>query len=348
MPPERAPPWFKMEQSVYTALPPLSCITARSPPDARTHPIISHMQGIWKKVSRLFKMSPNLSLSAGLWANPKLCIGKSTFVWKKWVVKDIRTLWDLYEDNTLKSSEKLVQQHNLPRNQFWRYLQLRHLLVSTSGSPQSPPSGYGSANAHHILAFFGLGHEASIYYSLFMDNDADRNKIVSALKTVWERDLGLTFGEKEWDVISGIPRQVSTDIKTRQLKKFHCFYWTPSRLFRLGLKENPDCWKCRAEEGSLVHALWTCPKISDFWNSINDHIVAITETEYEFGPGLYVLGNPRSLKHISKPVADWIQTSITIGRQIIMRGRRSLEGPSFNDWLLEISKVAAFEKISLT
>lgn len=53
-----------------------------------------------------------------------------------------------------------------------------------------------------------------------------------------------------------------------------------------------------------------------------------------------------SLKHISKPAVDWIQTSIMISRQIIVRRWRSPERPTFNNWLLELNKVAAYERIS--
>lgn len=97
------------------------------------------------------------------------------------------------------------------------------------------------------------------------------NKIVLALKTVWKRDLGLTFGEKEWMLFQGFPDWYPGILKPGW---YNLRYSIISRLLRLVLKENPDCWKCRAEENSLLHDLWTCPKINDFWYSINDHVAA--------------------------------------------------------------------------
>ena len=47
-----------------------------------------------------------------------------------------------------------------------------------------------------------------------------------------------------------------------------------------------------------------------------------------------------------KPLANWVQTSIMIGKQIIMRKWKDAVGPLFQEWVPELSKVAAFEKIS--
>lgn len=47
------------------------------------------------------------------------------------------------------------------------------------------------------------------------------------------------------------------------------------------------------------------------------------------------------MAHIVKPLANWIQTSIMIGKQMIMRKWKDAEGPLFQDWLTELGKVAA-------
>lgn len=156
LPPERAPPWFAMEQSVYPSLLLSAYISANLPSASRSHPIISHLQGVWKKISRIFQINAYLSRSAGIWANPTLRIGRSPFIWKEWIEKGILTLGDLYEGDTLKSFKKLMEQFQLTRSQFWRYLQLRHLLVSTYGSPQTPPQGIDLFKK--ALTNFGLGH----------------------------------------------------------------------------------------------------------------------------------------------------------------------------------------------
>lgn len=92
-------------------------------------------------MSHIFKINHFLSLSSGLWDNPKLLIGKSSPIWKEWVIKGISTLGDLYKDGVLQSFENLVEQFKID-NQFWRYLQLRHFLATTFGSNHTTP-GHG-------------------------------------------------------------------------------------------------------------------------------------------------------------------------------------------------------------
>lgn len=50
-------------------------------------------------------------------------------------------------------------------------------------------------------------------------------------------------------------------VQVIQFKILNGFYWTPSRLFRLGLKESAEYWRCEMEDGNLMHALWSRSKI---------------------------------------------------------------------------------------
>ena len=178
LPPERAPPWYLIEQSICTSFPPLLFLTARMPPNARSHPIITHLQEIWRKVARIIKINPYLTMSSGIWDNPKLLIGKSSVIWKEWVNKGILTLSHLYEGGILKSFGNLVEQFDLANNQFWRYLQLRHLLVSIFGSPQASPQGLDLLNS--VLRIAEAGHEASQFYSMLINTSG--HNITTALK----------------------------------------------------------------------------------------------------------------------------------------------------------------------
>ena len=156
----------------------------------------------------------------------------------------------------------MVEQFKLANNQFWRYIQLRNLLITTFGSTHTPPQGMDLMK--EILRSTEIGHGASHYYSMLMNHTGYPSN--TALKTVWERDLNITVEENDWDTIIGITKQVSRDIEIRliQFKILHCFCWYPSRLFRLGIKETPGCWRCEGELGTLTHALRSFPKIQTF------------------------------------------------------------------------------------
>lgn len=163
---------------------------------------------------------------------------------------------------------------------------------------------------------------------------------------IWSADLNIDITHKKWDCICENIKRVSRDIKIRliQFKILNRFYWIPPRLFRLKLRDNADCWKCCSSEGNLLHLLWECPMIKNYWLKIHDCIENITWTSLEFCPRLYVLNDPQMTSNCG--AADFIQTSIMVGKQIIMRNWKNPGEPSFQEWSMELAKVASYEKIS--
>ncbi len=129
----------------------------------KNHPIISHLNAIWLKISRLCNFDPYLNVSSSIRLKSKLCMNKTPFLWKEWAKKGIVKLGDHYENGSLKSFEHLQQQYGISRSQFLRYLQLQHLLCITFGSNTQLP---GSADAHcTIFSTDGKGHlESSVAF----------------------------------------------------------------------------------------------------------------------------------------------------------------------------------------
>ena len=114
---------------------------------------------------------------------------------------------------------------------------------------------------------------------------------------------------------------MSRELRTRQIqfKIVNRVYWTPSRLFRVGLTESPECWRCQSRDGTLVHMLWSCPKVQEYWNDIHDRLQKITGLVIPFNPLLFILGDPATLEDIAPFLAEWIQTALMLGRRLLIR-----------------------------
>uniref|UniRef100_A0A669DHM2 Reverse transcriptase domain-containing protein n=1 Tax=Oreochromis niloticus TaxID=8128 RepID=A0A669DHM2_ORENI len=196
LPPEKAPPWFSIESTACSPFTPLYSLSTNLSPHIQSHPVFSHLKEIWKRMSKLFKFDPYLNQSAGIWYNPKLSIAKLPFFWKLWFQRGITVLGGLYENSTFKSFEKLVEEFDLPKQEFWKYLQLRHLMANTFSSSAKFPS---SCNfLEEIKKTFGRGQEASAYYKMLL-LASDPNTL--SLKRTWEMDLSLSFTVEEWNGI---------------------------------------------------------------------------------------------------------------------------------------------------
>lgn len=71
---------------------------------------------MWREVSSIFQRKKYLSLSSGIWYNPKLLVGKNPVRWREWVSKGVHTLGDFYEEGILKSIDNLVEDFSLADN----------------------------------------------------------------------------------------------------------------------------------------------------------------------------------------------------------------------------------------
>ena len=343
LPPERAPPWFSLESALCAPLTPIECLTTKLDSISLSHPIMSHIHWVWRKIARMFEFNPLLHWSAGIWDNPKLCIGRKPFLWDPWYQRGIKILGHLYHDNNLKSFEELKTEFGLPHTCFWQYLQLRHLLTKTFGSPTSPPPKIDTVET--FFKIFGMGHEASAYYTMLLDA-SDQGTFASKLP--WEKDLGLTFSDGAWAKILRNGKKMSRELRTRliQFKIVNRVYWTPSRLFRVGLTEGPECWKCQDSDGTLIHMLWACPKIQDYWTAIHERLERVAGLRIPFSPSLFILGDPATLKNVAPPLAEWIQTAIMSGRRLLAKEWKAPSAPAPALWEASMGQLAAYERLS--
>lgn len=333
-----------IESALCSPLSPDYLITAKLPSGVNTHPIITHLQCVWRRVALAHKVSPYLHSQAGLWLNPKLCIGKAPFLWELWFQKGIRVLDDLYNEGTLRSFDNLKQQFNIPQNQFWRYLQLRHLLMQTFGSTSTPPP---KADIwHQLVTISKKGHAASAYYSILLLINVHEK--MAPLRRSWETDLNVSITEEAWTVILNNSKRMSRELKTRliQFKILNRVYWTPSRLHRVGLRDNAGCWRCSETHGSLLHMLWSCPQVKAFWLSVHDHINRIVGQNIPFTPDLFILGDSGALESLTPPHAEWIQTALMLGRKLIVMNWKASSAPTAVLWFIQLGKVAALENLS--
>ena len=135
------------------------------------------------------------------------------------------------------------------------------------------------------------------------------------LKRTCERDLSLMLERDEWVKICKNIKMLSRDARVYliQFKIMHRLYWTPPRLFRLGLTE------CKYKEGHLLHALWSCEKVQEFWTWIHSFLSESSKNQTEFWPRLFVIGDNSVLTE-GIYIKSWIKTSIMIGRQMLLRG----------------------------
>lgn len=65
---------------------------------------------------------------------------------------------------------------------------------------------------------------------------------------------------------------ISSTDRMIQLRYLHQMYYTPTRLFKMHIRDNPECHKCGGNEGTFLHMVWDCPKIRPLWSQVTEFI----------------------------------------------------------------------------
>lgn len=167
-----------------------------------------------------------------LWDNPNLAEVYKLDGFQTWRLAGICNISQLYNQNILKSFLELQTEFNLPRHQFYRYLQVRHAL---SGQEKK-----------------GLiSHICSYLLSAIQDS------MSLPSRRGWIEDLG-EVNDETWDMClqAGPITSVSQSHRLSHLFLLHRAYRTPIQLQRWGRRDSFLCPKHCGEEGSLIHLMW--------------------------------------------------------------------------------------------
>ena len=131
-----------------------------------------------------------------------------------WDLIGISTLGDIMEGTALRSFQTLREEFQLHKNQFYRYLQLRHaispLLRGLEDLPENNP-------LESKLLWGPLGRDgiSKVYHSLIINS----HDLVLDLKVRWESLVG-ALDEEDWRDTRSAPREIaiSTSLCLIQLR----------------------------------------------------------------------------------------------------------------------------------
>lgn len=124
----------------------------------------------------------------------------------------------------------------------------------------------------------------------------------------WHSDLGHQLDDKTWQYCCEATKRISLNGRHRliQFKFLNRIYYTPSRLYRYGLRQTAACECCEASDADFLHLAWTCPAIETFWLGIFAKLSAITQVELQPDPLLALLGFSKKLRKESVDSLIWV------------------------------------------
>lgn len=245
----------------------------------------------------------------------------------------------MFENGHFLSYIRLKEKFNLEgRGHFWKYLQIRHCIkkVVPVGQDKSPIECY--------LKLPKIHHKASRWYDMCPWTN---NNGCSNLRMIWEKDLSCTLDEKTWEGILSNTEEYIREARGKfiQYKIIHRYYFTPSRLNRMGLMNNDLCWKCGAESGTLIHALWECSNIFPLWEKVIDYMSKSLNCELPRSPRLCLLGDRTMVPLLNKYSFRILKTGLITCARIILRYWKEPQAPTLSMWKTQMMGNVACEKM---
>lgn len=249
--------------------------------------VVYNILRAWKDVKRFCGSVGKISCLAPLFSNPDLppALGKSLLL--KWKDYGIYQFQHLFVNCSLKSFSDLILEFKIPKCEFFKYLQIRHLISTLDKAGRL--SLERSRMEDVLIKQAKLKGIVSVIYGVLLDH---HDSSLASLKIVWQKDLECTFDDDQWGIIC---KSVFTSFSCNKIieqnyKCMHRIYYTPLRLSKMYPNVSPKCHRCESCIGSIMHIFWKCQKLEYFWKEVHDWTVKALETSLDFTPVLYLFG----------------------------------------------------------
>lgn len=225
--------------------------------------------------------TPNIILKVPILALHHLIAQVSLTSWTR---KGITHLHNLNDSGTLKSFPSIQKEFHLPQKDLYKYLQIKHCLrnlINTSQTILTPAWAF-------LTSSIPLKKGITLFYNIFQQKTTF---IKSTPHLQWETDLQQTFSPLQWQRACKVTQRATrcSTLWEITVKITLRWYITPAKISKFNPNSNDRCWRKCGLRGDILHVLWYCPNILQYWLEIFNIISDITQTKTPPNPALAIL-----------------------------------------------------------
>lgn len=153
--------------------------------------------------------------------------------------------------------------------------------------------------------------------------------------SAWVMDLGDVPTDKIWQYCCSQTQYLSPNYKLRLIhfKFVNRVYRTPLQLYKIKLRENSNCWKCKREGAAFLHIAWECPRVQDYWHGVASTISEVTGSVLDCSPMVMLLGYVERVNVASRRLTAMM---LVLARRRLAVHWGDPRSPSIGDWLRDI------------
>lgn len=161
----------------------------------------------------------------------------------------------------------------------------------------------------------------------------------------WDRVFQTPLTAETWDTIYEYARKCSLNVAIQEngYKIAARWYRTPSWLHKFSPSVPNTCWRCRRQEGTMLHIWWDCERLQPFWREVSVIISHVTTYTLDYTPAQFLLHHTSlSKKKYYKSLAMHM---VNAARLCVPIHWRSTHTPTIGEWFRRISKIKEMEEL---
>lgn len=300
---------------------------------------------IWKKIQSAFGLPGTLSPLASIGLMRTFTPNNMDSGFGRWSDCGLKYLYQLVKDGHLKTFTQLESEFNLPRTDFFRYLQLRSFMTTHKewGKLIRPTS---------IEKFLikQLSHEdrkiISKLYNIFLSTTKAHNS--EHIRQRWEAETNREISVDTWKEICTEAHLATNSNTWREFKwkVITRFFRTPTITSKIGPAHCNSCWRnCGTENANHTHIFWLCPKLNPFWKDVFDALREVFKRNIPQTPIITLLGAiPEGLE--GRDVKYLLNILLTAALKCITIRWLKPDPPTYNVWIQKIWDIYQMEQIT--
>lgn len=175
-----------------------------------------------------------------------------------------------------------------------------------------------------------------ILTKLYTTSQSERTQGTNKSLTRWEETLGENIEEEDWAFCCTQLSLLTSNcnLKIIHFKFIHQMYYTQTKLYKYGLRQDDKCTRCGAPSADFLHMAWACPQVLDYWQEV---VGALTQMIGETIPNLprICLLGLQKLRLIRR--RKFLAVSLLLAKRRIAIRWGSKRPPRFKEWLQDMA-----------
>ena len=209
----------------------------------------------WSVVRKKWKLPMTISRAMRIASNSECIPARLDRCFERWREMGIVVLDQLFEGGVLKSFEQLKEKYELPNQDFYRYLQIRHYLHTHQEWEELciPPSKiehfFISAIEGTVKAKF-ISHLYRILQEGLKENNLD-------IKEKWELEMNIIISDEQWENSCEQGHKVTSSPNWREFGwKIKMRYFRTPLITSKWSNTSAQCWRGCGKVGDHTHIFW--------------------------------------------------------------------------------------------